>query len=48
MESRQQHFALYMDCHLRLVGIMIEMTSRCMRCTRFNSDYSQMPAVAQQ
>ena len=47
-ESRQQHLGLYMDRHLYLVTIMIEVTSRHMECTHFNPDNSQMPAVAQQ
>ena len=37
-----------MDRHLRSVAIMIEVTSRHMECTHFNSDYCRMPAVAQQ
>ena len=35
-----------MDRHLRLVAIMIEVTSRHAKCTHFNLDYSRMPAVA--
>ena len=35
-----------MDCHLRSVAIMIEVTSRHTECTNFNFDYSWMPAVA--
>ena len=33
VEGRQQHLALYMDCHLRSVAIMIEVTSHQMECT---------------
>ena len=47
-ESHQQHLALYMDRHLSLVAIMIEVTSRHMKCTHFHSHYSRMPAVALQ
>ena len=46
VESRQQHQALYIDSHLRLVGMIIEVTSRHMECTYFNLDYSRIPAVA--
>ena len=37
-----------MDRHLRSVAIVIEVTSRHMECTRFNLDYSRIPAVALQ
>ena len=37
-----------MKPHLVSVAITIEVTSRHMECTRFNLDYSQMPAVALQ
>ena len=37
-----------MDRHLRAVAIMIEVTSCHMKCTHFNPDYSQLPAVALQ
>ena len=47
-ESQQQHLALYMECHLRSVAIMIEVTSRHMECTYFNLNSGQMPAVALQ
>ena len=47
-ESHQQHLALYMECHLRRVTIMIEVTSRHPEWTHFNLDYSRMPAVALQ
>ena len=46
VESRQQHLALYMDCHLRSVAITIEVTSRHTEYTHFNLDYSRIPAVA--
>ena len=35
-ESHQPHLALYANCHLRSVAIMIEVTSRHMECTHFN------------
>ena len=47
-ESHQQHLDLFIERHLRSVAIMIELTSRHTECTYFNSDYSQMPAVALQ
>ena len=36
IESRQQHLALYTDCHLCLLDIMIVVTSRHIKCTHFN------------
>ena len=48
VESRQQHLALYMDRFRPTVAIMIKVTSRRGECTLFNSDYSQLPAVALQ
>ena len=48
VESRQQHLAFYTERHLCSVAIMIEVTSRHLECIHFNSDYSQMPAVALQ
>ena len=36
-----------MDCHLRSVAIMIEVTSRHTESTHVNPDYSRMPAVTQ-
>ena len=40
---------LYMEHHLCSVFIMIEVSSRRIESTHFNSDYSQMmPAVVQQ
>ena len=45
-ESQQQHFALYMDRHLRSVTIMIKVSSRHMQCTHFKPSNSRMPAVA--
>ena len=39
---------LYMDCHLRSVTTMTEVTSRHMKCTHFNLDYNRMPGIAQQ
>ena len=36
--SDRQHLALYMDRHLRLIAIMIEVTSRHTECTHFNLD----------
>ena len=48
-ESYQQHLALYMFYRLlRSVAIMVEVTSRNMECTDFNSDYSHVPAVVLQ
>ena len=47
-ESHQQQLALHMDRHLRSVAIMIEVTSRHMECTYFNSNYNRMPAVSLQ
>ena len=46
-DSRQQHLALYMECHLLEVTVMVEVTCRQMECTHFNLDNSRMPAVAQ-
>ena len=48
VESRQQYLALYMERHLCSVAIMIEVTSRHTECTHYNSNNSQMPAVALQ
>ena len=45
-ESRQQHLALYVDCYLRSVAIRIEVTSRHIKCTYFDLDYSRMLALA--
>ena len=39
---------VYMDRQQRSVAIMIEVTSRQVDCTHFNSDYSQVPAFALQ
>ena len=47
-KSHQQHVALHMDCHLRSVAIMVDVTSRQMDCTHCKLDYSRMPAVALQ
>ena len=47
-ESGQQQLNLYMDRNLRSVAIMIEVASRHIECAHFNSDYSQIPSVAQQ
>ena len=44
--SDPQQLALYVERHLRLVAIMIEVSSRHTKCANFNPDYSQMPAVA--
>ena len=46
VERCQQHLALCMDCQLRSVAIMIEVTSCHTEYTRLNLDYSQMPALA--
>ena len=48
VESRQQHLALYVDCHLCPLAIMIEVTTRHTECTHFHLDYSRLPAVALQ
>ena len=37
-----------MGRHLRLVAIMIEVTSRHKECTHFNSNYRRMPVVVLQ
>ena len=47
-ESNQQHLALDIDHHLRSITVMIEGTSRHLKCTHFNLDYSRMSAVALQ
>ena len=46
IESRQQQLALYIDRNIRLVAIMIDVTSRHLECTDYNLDCSQMSAVA--
>ena len=47
-EGHQQHLASHMERQLLTVAIMIEVSSRYMKCTHFDLDCSQMPAVALQ
>ena len=48
VESRQKHFALYVDRQLHSVAIMIEEIGHHKECTHFKSDHSRMSIVEPQ
>ena len=43
VESCQQYLALYLDCYLRALAVMMKVTCRHMEYSHFNLDYGCLP-----